>query len=127
MVMEMSGYEEHLTKVFLKSGHEFEREKSFSDLRGGRFRFDFYFPNINDHEVIVEADGQFHWKPIRGKKALQKQQGYDCRKNSYCLANGILLYRVPYWHIPEIQTIEDVFQSKFLVRSQWHNMDITPP
>lgn len=123
----MSSYEEYLAKIFLKSGYKFEREKSFSNLKGGKIRFDFYFPNINNHEVIIEADGQYHWKPIRGAKALQKQKGYDCRKNSYCLANGILLYRVPYWSIPDIHCIEDVFQPKFLVKNQWHNVDLTPP
>lgn len=37
-----------------KSKIRFEREKTFSDLRNGKYRYDFYLPTLN---TIIEVDG----------------------------------------------------------------------
>ena len=93
----MSLYEEYILKIFKQEHIYFEREKTFKDLKHGLFRFDFYLPNINGAAAIIEVDGEYHFKPIRGRRALIKQQEHDRMKNSYCLANNIPLYRIPYW------------------------------
>lgn len=114
----MSSYEEFFVEIFQKEDVKFIREKNFKDLKHGLFRFDFF---LEEDNILVEVDGQYHFKPIRGRRELLKQQEHDRKKNSYCLANGIKLYRVPYWEISTIKKVKDIFQDKFLVKSRWHN------
>lgn len=114
----MSGYEEHIVKILLKEKIDFLREKTFKDLKGGLLRFDFY---IKEKNIIIEIDGEYHFKPIRGRATFLKQTGYDRRKNSYCLANNILLYRIPYWKIKTIKSFNDMLSEDFKVKTKWHN------
>lgn len=116
--MNLSGYEEYFVEIFQKEEILFQREKKFKDLKQGLFRFDFF---LEEEQIIVEVDGEYHFKPIKGRRELMKQQEYDRRKNSYCLANNIILYRVPYWEIHNIKKVNDIFQDKFLVKTRWHN------
>ena len=103
--------------ILRKEHISFIREKTFKDLKKGKFRFDFY---IKNKDIIIEVDGEYHFKAIRGRKEFLKQCEHDRQKNSYCLANKIPLYRIPYWEITKIKTLEDIFQNKFLVKSKWH-------
>lgn len=114
----MSSYEDKIVRILRKGSLRFEREKTFEDLQRGRYRFDFY---IIGRQVLLEVDGEYHWKPIRGRSILLKQQEHDRRKNSYCLAHNIPLYRIPYWEIDNIKKASDLFQDKFLVKSKFHN------
>lgn len=120
----MSSYEDKVVKLLRLSSIKFEREKSFDDLRQGRYRFDFYIPS---KEVLLEIDGEYHWKPIRGRQTLLKQKERDRRKNSYCLAHKIPLYRIPYWEIDNLKKARDLFQKKFLVKSKFHNDYLNVP
>lgn len=92
----MSSYEEKVVKILKTAAVKFQREKTFSDLQGGRYRYDFYIPSTN---TILEVDGVFHFKPIRGEQELKAQKERDRRKNSYALAHNIILYRIPYWDL----------------------------
>ena len=123
--MVTSSYEERLLEIFRKEKIEVEREKTFKDLRRnkGIFRFDFYLPELN---IIVEMDGEYHWKPIRGREALLKQQENDRLKNSFCLASEIPLYRIPYWKLKFIQNFDNIIKDEFRVKSKWHNDYLTP-
>lgn len=122
MVMKlMSKYEEQIIKILKQSKLSFQREKTFQDLKHGLFRFDLYIPHLNGQAVIIEVDGEQHFKPIYGRQNFLKGQEYDRQKNSYCLAKGIQLYRIPYWEIKNIHNVEDIFTPKFLVKSKWHN------
>ena len=114
----MSSYEDYVVMLLRADGIKFIREKTYKDLKSGRYRFDFYLPARN---ILIEVDGQYHWKPIRGRNALLKQQEHDRRKNSYCLAHKIPLYRIPFWEIPNLKKSEDLFQKKFYVKSKFHN------
>ena len=116
--MTTSSYEEKIIKILKKEKIDFEREKTFKDLRGGRFRYDFYLPK---EKIICEMDGQYHFNPIKGRAALLKQQENDRQKNSYCLANKIKLYRIPYWELENIKSFKDITQNKFLVTNRYHN------
>lgn len=120
----MSSYEDKVIRLLRAGSIKFEREKTFEDLRQGRYRFDFY---LTRRKVCIEVDGQFHWKPIRGRKELLAQQERDRRKNSYCLANNIPLYRIPYWEIDSLKTSKDLFQEKFLVKTRYHNDYLNAP
>lgn len=121
---EMSKYEDHIVKILNQSKIKFQREKTFSDLKRGRFRFDFYLPDKN---TIIEVDGEQHFKPIYGRQSFLKGQEHDRQKNSYCLANNIILYRVPYWEIFQIKKSSDIFKDNFKVKSRWHNDYLKTP
>ena len=120
----MSSYEDRVVHILRANKVKFEREKSFMDLKKGRYRFDFY---LIEKKILIEVDGQYHWKPIRGRKVLLKQQEHDRQKNSYCLAKKIPLYRIPYWEIENLKKLDDLFQKKFLVKNKFHNDYIKVP
>ena len=54
----MSKYEDSVIKILKEARIGFFREKTFSDLRHGLFRFDFYIPNLQGAPAIVEVDGE---------------------------------------------------------------------
>ena len=122
----MSKYEESVIKILKQEQISFIREKTFSDLKHGLFKFDFYIYNLNGAPVIIEVDGEQHFKPIYGRQSFLKGQEHDRRKNSYCLANNIPLYRIPYWEIKNLKTSADIFSNKFLVKTRWHNDQLAP-
>ena len=123
----MSKYEDQVIAILKQSRTKFLREKTFSDLKNGLFRFDFYIPDLHGAPAIIEVDGEQHFKPVYGRQAFLKGQEHDRRKNSYCLANNIPLYRIPYWEIKNLKTIEDIFKDNFLVKSRWHNDQLKTP
>ena len=122
----MSKYEDCVINILKEARISFFREKTFSDLKHGLFRFDFYIPNLQGAPAIVEVDGEQHFKPIYGRQSFLKGQEHDRRKNSYCLANNILLYRIPYWEIKNLRTANDIFKDEFLVKTRWHNDHLSP-
>lgn len=121
----MSKNEEYIMKILLNAKIPFEREKTFTDLRKGKYRFDFFIPNIFGAPVIIEIDGEQHFQQVsrfqRTKQDFLKQQEHDRLKNSYCLSHNIPLYRIPYWEIKNIKTIYDLFNESFRVKTKWHN------
>jgi hypothetical protein len=123
----MSGYESQIISLLKASKIKFYREKTFSDLKHGLFRFDFYIFNLQGAPAIIEVDGEQHFKPIYGRQSFLKGQEHDRRKNSYCLANNIRLYRIPYWEIKNLNSAEDIFKDKFLVKTRWHNDQLKAP
>lgn len=118
----MSKNEEKIVKILLQEKISFIREKTFQDLKNGKFRFDFYLPKEN---IIIEIDGEQHFKQIKKfqktRQDFLKQQERDRRKNSYCLANNIPLYRIPYWEIENINCFKQLIKKEFLVKNKWHN------
>ena len=54
----MSKYEDSIISVLKKDKIKFYREKTFSDLKHGLFRFDFYIQDLHGTPVIVEVDGE---------------------------------------------------------------------
>lgn len=127
MVMNVSKYENKIMELLKAAKLSFYREKTFQDLKKGLFRFDFYLYNYCGRPVIVEVDGEQHFKPIYGRQAFLKGQEHDRQKNSYCLANDILLYRIPYWEIRDLKTVKDIFTENHLVKSRWHNDNLKAP
>ena len=123
----MSKGEDKIIRLLRASNIKFEREKTFADLRGGKFRYDFYLPLYN---ILIEVDGEQHFKQVevfqKTRSDFLKQQENDRRKNSYALANNIPLIRIPYWELDNLNNFSDLFQKKFLVVSKWHNDYLTP-
>ena len=121
----MSSLELHILKILKQGGISFEREKTFSDLRKNKYRFDFYLPKQN---ILIEINGSQHYENIsffyKNKTEFKKAQERDRRKISYALANEIPLYIIPYWEIPEIKNTKQIFQKKFLATSKYHNDNI---
>lgn len=123
----MSKYEDKIIRLLRAANVRFEREKTFSDLRGGKFRYDFYLPEFH---ILLEVDGEQHFKQIKvfqkTRSDFLKQQENDRRKNSYALANNIPLIRIPFWEIDNLKKFEDIFSKKFIVTSRWHNDNLAP-
>lgn len=110
----------------LKQAHlYFVREKTFKDLKHGTFRFDFYLPNVLGGDCIIEFNGEQHYQYVgkfyKNPVEWRKAQGRDMRKISYCLANNIQLYIIPYWEIDNIKCAADLFQPKFRARDRYKN------
>ena len=126
--MKTSSYEEKIIQLLKQANIKFQREKTFSDLKGGSFRYDFYLPALN---ICIEVDGEQHFKQVnrfqKTRTDLLKQKEHDRIKNSYCLAHNIPLYRIPYWEIKNLTITPLLFQNKFKVTSKWHNDYLIPP
>lgn len=123
----MSKYENCVMELLKAGKISFVREKTFKDLKKGLFRFDFYLPNYCGRCVIIEVDGEQHFKPIYGRQAFLKGQEHDRQKNSYCLANNIPLYRIPYWEISKLKKTSDLFKEEYLVKTRWHSDKLQIP
>lgn len=123
----MSKGEDKIIRLLRAANIKFEREKTFSDLRGGKFRYDFYLPSYN---ILIEVDGEQHFRQVKvfqkTRSDFLKQQENDRRKNSYALANKIILIRIPYWELDNIKNFQDLLQNKFLVKTKWHNDYLVP-
>ena len=125
--MKTSKGEEQIIRILRAANIRFVREKTFDDLRGGRFRFDFYLPDLH---VLIEVDGMQHFKQVskfhKTRADFTKQQEYDRRKNEYCLAKSIPLFRIPYWELDSIKTAKDIFTKAHRVMTRWHNDYLVP-
>ena len=72
MVIKMSKYEDSVISILKKGRVRFMREKTFSDLKHGLFRFDLYILDLNGAPAIIEVDGEQHFKPIYGRQSFLK-------------------------------------------------------
>ena len=54
----MSKGEEKITFLLSQLNIPFTKEKTFSDLKNGQFRFDFYLPNYKGQQCIIEFNGE---------------------------------------------------------------------
>lgn len=121
----MSKGEDRIVDLLKKDRIYFVREKTFSDLRQGKFRFDFYLPNVHGRDCIIEFNGEQHYHYVsrfyKDLLELKQAQGRDMRKISYCLSQDIALYIIPYWELENLHCANDLFQSKFLARDRYKN------
>lgn len=123
----MSNYEEKIISLLQKDKIKFEREKRFSDLRGGRYRFDFYVYVECGHSTscILEIQGQQHYEFIpkfyNTRADFESAKERDRCKISYCLANKIPIYIIPYWELENMSSAADLFDKRFLATNRWKN------
>lgn len=120
----MSHYEEKIVTLLKRGKIKFEREKRFSDLRNGRFRFDFYV-YLQGGPAVIEANGIQHYTQVKKfqptRRDFNAQRERDRRKISYCLANQIPIYIIPYWEIENLTCAADLFQERFRAKTRWKN------
>ncbi len=115
-----SHYENYIGDLLQKAHIYYQKEVSYTDLRGGRFRYDFKTPF-----GLIEVNGQQHYYEVfGGRSGLLKQQEHDRRKISYALANHIPLYIIPFWDIYSLTDAHELFKDKYLAKSRWHNDEV---
>ena len=126
----MSKGEDYIASLLRAAHVKFEREKTYPDLHGKRnvpLRFDFYLP---DYQIHIEYDGIQHYQQISqftNHKDYLAARERDRKKNSYCLARSLKLYRIPYWELSTIHNFNDLLRPQYLVKSKFHNDYLTPP
>ena len=54
----MSKGENKIVDLLNEAKISYIREKSFSDLKHGLFRYDFYIPNLDGGPAIIEFNGE---------------------------------------------------------------------
>ena len=108
----MSKGEDKIIDMLNKAHIRFEREKTYSDLKHGKFRFDFLI-HLHGADCIVEYNGEQHYEFVgkfyKNQTVWRQAMGIDMRKLSYCLAHNIPLYIIPYWELENIKCAEDLF------------------
>lgn len=127
--MNLSKGAQQIASVLKKENYNFELEKTYDDLCSHKkrhlpYRFDFCI-HLLDKDILIEYDSELHFQytPKFHKKYADflSAQERDRRKNSYCIGHRIMLYRIPYWEINNINSFTDIINYNFLVQSEWHN------
>lgn len=121
--------EQRIITILKCANENFEREYSFKDLKSLRhkpLRFDFVLMNVAGiPRAVIEFDGEQHFLYngffSKSEQDFKYKQESDVRKNEYCLARGIPLYRIPYYDYPRLTDYRSLFRPEYLVRSKWHN------
>ncbi len=70
--------------------------------------FDFGVLKNGELSVLIEYDGEQHFKPIEsfgGEKAYNELQIRDKVKDKFCMDNDIKLLRIPYYRLSEVDSI----------------------
>ena len=73
---------------------------------------DFY---LKDFTLLIDYDGEYHYKPVRGSTPEQKQKNLEiCQrrdkiKNDWAKVNNIPLLRIPYWDYDRIEELIEAF------------------
>lgn len=120
----MSNYEEKVISLLQKDKYKFEREKRFSDLKGGKYRFDFYV-SVEGGRAIIEVNGLQHYesnpKFYHTRADFESAKERDRCKISYCLANKIPIYIIPYWELENMSSAAELFNNRFRATNRWKN------
>ena len=105
--------EAKVSKYLLENDISFIPQKTFKTLRDKNPLFaDFYLDNFN---LLIEYDGEYHYKAIRGstpeikQKNLEIQQRRDKIKDEWAKANNIPLLRISYWDFDRIEELIEAF------------------
>ena len=108
---QMSIGETVISSLLSKKGIDFLREYSFENCvnpkTNRKLRFDFYLP---DYNTCIEFDGKQHFQSkgsFAELESLEDIQYRDKIKSDYCINHDILLIRIPFSQINNID-IEDI-------------------
>ena len=120
----MSKLEEKVITLLQKDDLFFRREKRFSDLKGGKYRFDFEV-YVKGAPTLLEIQGIQHYQmtPRFHKKYsdFTAAQERDRCKISYALSHNIPLYIIPYWELEHIHSARALFSQKYQATNRWKN------
>lgn len=98
--------ENKINEILLSFNVKFIRQKTFKDCKfKSLLHFDFYIEDLN---LCIEYDGEFHFRPVFGKEQFLISKNRDEVKNTYCEENNIKLLRIPYY---EYDNIEEIIKS----------------
>jgi predicted Zn-ribbon and HTH transcriptional regulator len=105
---------ENIIRTFLLNNNiGFIEQKCFEDCKDKRvLPFDFY---LEDYNILIEYDGELHYKESRYKNSQDKLniiKNHDNIKNNYCKENNIKLIRIPYI---EFNNIEEILKKELNV------------
>lgn len=101
----MSRNERLISKLLDKWNINYIKQKRFSDCKSPKhslLRYDFFIPF---HNLLIEYDGEYHYKPLRGQLALETTQLHDSIKTQYAKNKGIRLLRIPYHNQESIESL----------------------
>lgn len=124
----MSGIEKIIQQILIKAGIQFEQEKTFTDLKKGKYRYDFYIKDWNGRSVILEAHGIQHYEWVKKfypterlwRAALER----DRVKISYALSQGFDMYIIPYWDQIKLRSAADLIQPQYKAHTRWHTDEV---
>ena len=125
----MSKGEDKIIKIFNKYKVRYNREITFPNLFGKKqtpLRFDFGIYSSDKRLVaLVEFDGEQHFQYTKhfykNKSDFTYRRGCDRKKNEWALNNKVPLYRIPYWELDNISSVNDILNEKYRVLSIYHN------
>lgn len=85
-----------IKNILTLMGIKFEQQKTFSGLKGDskKLRYDFFIPS---HRLLIEYQGEQHYKPIKhfgGKQKFTKQKLYDNKKEKFADLNNYRLLKI---------------------------------
>lgn len=105
----MSKYElyvsQYLESVGYVLGVDYFREKTYPDLvgqSGGRLRFDFLVNLHSGESVLIECQGEQHYRAVDwfgGEENFLRGQARDVLKREYALSHGIRLIEMSYTNV----------------------------
>ena len=88
---------------------EYERQFTFEDcIYVNKLKFDFAIFKDNNLKLLIEFDGIQHFEPVEifgGEEGFKETKIRDNIKNEFCKNEEILLLRIPYWEIDNINKI----------------------
>lgn len=118
--------EDRIEKWLTDEGVTFHREVRLPDCRDKQpLPFDFLVEISSDLTAFIEFDGRQHYKADgrHTERGLLDTKRRDQIRNEYCIRNGYLLLRIPYFHIGDTELILEHFLAMFQERSTtsaWH-------
>lgn len=107
--------EKAIDNILAKNSIIYSREYIFDGLNGilgNPLRYDFAIFDNKEKTILkllIEYDGEFHYKKYYDEQNFESQQIHDNLKNDYCKQNNIDLLRIPYW---EFDNIENILKNK---------------
>ena len=124
--MESKG-EARIREILSENHLIFEKEYSPPGLlgfRGKPLRYDFaVFNKDMQIDFLIEYDGKQHFEYIeffsKNKQKWDYIREMDVRKNKYALMSKIPLYRIPYIDFEKLNSLQDILQEKYLVKTKW--------
>lgn len=96
-------------EIFDKYHIKYIRQYTFNDLNGDYnipLKFDFGILDKNEKlQMLIEYDGDFHFRKVYKTQKFELQQKYDKMKNQYCKNHNIKLIRISYLNFDNIEEI----------------------
>ncbi|QXN70128.1 putative homing endonuclease [Bacillus phage vB_BspM_Internexus] len=111
--------EKNIIKWLENNHFDYEHQFSFKDSSIKNLSFDFRVKLDDNKFVLIEFDGEQHYKPKFGDdgREFKKQLERDRNKNNYCKINNIPLLRIPYKYRDTVDIIlEDFFTNNNVQR-----------